>query len=211
MEGSDRHEVGHTPLPPRMAARNARSAHREGAVRRGFGLVEALVAVMLFTIICLPLYRLYFETVLGQQRMIRDFLAISNVSEKILNRVDHQVERLKRPLKPAAKEVTAQILIGLEERGDWAFLGQSFADESGAKAVKYIPVLKSDVAFKTFKLEASAIPSDQRNNNPKLLQEVLDTINRRAGMMTVETQWSDTDQMKHGFQMQYIRALEPEY
>ncbi len=182
-----------------------------GPVRRGFGLVEALVAVMLFTITCLPLYRLYFETVLGQQRMIRDFLAISNVSEKILNRVDHQVERLKRPLKPAAKEVTAQILIGLEERGDWAFLGQAFADESGALAVKYIPVLKSEVAFKTFKLDASAIPSDQRGNNPKLLQEVLDTINRRAGMMTVETQWSDTDQRKHGFQMQYIRALEPEY
>ncbi len=170
-----------------------------------------MLAVVLFAIVCLPLYRLYFETVVGQQRLIRDFLAMSNLSEKVINRVDHQVERLKRPLDPPAKEVTAQILIGLEERGDWAFLGQAFNDESGAMAARYIPVLKSDVAFQKFTLSPSAVPSDHRGNNPKLLQEVIETVNRRSGAIVVETRWSDTGQLRHGFQLRYIRALEPEY
>jgi len=179
--------------------------------KQGFGLVEALVAVMLFTLMCLPLYRLYFQQGLSQQRMIRDFLAVTNVSEKVLNRIDHQLERVRRPLIPLQKEVTAEILIGMQEEGDWSFLGQAFNDDSGRMAFKYIPAIKSEVEFRGFSLDPSAISADQRNNNPKLLQEVLETINRRGQLVTVDATWQDSGQLRHDFRLKYIRTLKPEF
>lgn len=178
---------------------------------RGVGLIELLVAIMLFTFICFPLFRLYFQTGLGQQRMIRDFLAVTNVSEKVLNRIDHHLERVKRPLDPPEKEVTAQILIGLEEAGDWAFLGQAFGDDSGRLAVRFIPTIKSEVELGRFTLTADAIPSDQRGNNPKLLKEVLESVNKRSQLMTVDARWLDTEKLKHQFTLKYIRTLVPEF
>ncbi len=175
--------------------------------KKGFSLIEALVAVLLFSVLSLPLYRLYFQTGIGQQRMIRDFLAVSNVSEKVLNRVDHQLDRVQRPFSPLKKEVTPQILIGLEEEGDWSFLGQAFNDDSGRLSTKYIPAIKSEVEFRGFLIDSSAIPADQRGNNPKLLKDVLDHVNKNGHLVTVNTRWLDTEQLKHSFQIKYVRDL----
>lgn len=179
--------------------------------QRGFGLVEALMAVMIFTLMCLPMYRLYFQQGLSQQRMIRDFLAVTNVSEKVLNRIDHQLERLHRPLIPLQKEVTAEIMIGMQEEGDWSFLGQAFTDDSGRLAFKYIPAIKSEVEFRGFSLEPSAISADQRNNNPKLLKEVLESINKRGQLVSVDSTWQDTGQIRHDFKLRYVRTLKSEF
>ncbi len=189
-------------LPPRE------SVKRSGA---GVGLIEVLVAILIFSIMCLPLYQLYFQQGLGQQRMIRDFLAMANLAEKVLNRVDHQLEKVKRPLDPLHKEVTAQILIGIEESGDYEFLGQAFNDDSGRIATKFIPAMTSEVEFRGFAIEPAAITADQRNNNPKLLQEVLESINKRSQMITVQTRWLDQVEKKHAFGLKYIRTLRPEY
>jgi len=180
-------------------------------MKRGFVLIEALVAVLLFAVICFPLYKLYFQTGLGQQRMVRDFLAVTNVSEKILNRIDHQLEKTKKALDPLGKDVTAEVLLGLQESGDWSFLGQAFADDTGRLAIRYIPVIKSEVEFRGFSLDDSAVPSDHRTNNPQLLKAVLDSINKRSLLETVDSRWLDTEQLKHGFKLNYIRTLKPEF
>lgn len=197
--------------PP--ARRHRRSVAPERARRRraGLGLIEILMAVMVFSIMCLPLYQLYFQQGLGQQRMIRDYLAMTNLAEKVLNRTDHHLDKLKRPLSPLHKEVTAQILLGVEEAGDWEFLGQAFNDDSGRMALKYIPAMKSHVEFRGFALDASAVTADQRNANPKVLKAVLDSINQRSQMVAVQVRWVDQVDQSHTYQLKYIRTLRPDY
>ncbi|HNV71796.1 MAG TPA: prepilin-type N-terminal cleavage/methylation domain-containing protein, partial [Candidatus Ozemobacteraceae bacterium] len=96
--------------------------------RDAFSLIEVLMAIMVFSIACLPLYQLYFKTGISQQRMIRDFIAVTNVAEKIVNRIDHQLEKKPKLLSPMQKDVTPQILVGMEDEEDWNFLGKAFAD-----------------------------------------------------------------------------------
>ncbi len=179
--------------------------------RRAFSLIEVLMAIMVFSIACLPLYQLYFKTGISQQRMIRDFICVTNVAEKIVNRIDHQLEKKPKLLSPMQKDVTPQVLVGMQDEQDWNFLGQSFADDSGRQTLKFIPVIKTEAEFRGFSIDADAIPADQRNNNPALLKEVLETINKRSLALSVQSRWVDQGQMKHEFRLFHIRALKPEF
>jgi prepilin-type N-terminal cleavage/methylation domain-containing protein len=179
--------------------------------RSGFSLTEVLVAVLLFGIICVPLYRAYFQQGIGQQRMIRDFIGVTSIAEKVLNRVEHRLQGTRKALTPLHKEVTPHILLGLEETDSWGFLGNSFQDDSGRLAMKFIPIFKSDAELRGFLLEESAITSDQRANNPALLKDVLKSINERAQMVTVKTRWLDQAQMTHDYRLTYITTLLPEF
>ncbi|HQG27086.1 MAG TPA: hypothetical protein PLY73_00915 [Candidatus Ozemobacteraceae bacterium] len=181
------------------------------AVRMGFGLTEALMAVLLFGILCLPLYRLYFKEGISQQRMIRDFLGVTNVSEKVMNRLEHQLAKVQRSLSPLHKEITPHVLIGLEEGDDWGFLGQSFGDDSGRLALKYIPAFKAEAELHGFLLDDSAVTSDHRANNPEMLKDVLKSINDRSQMLNVDLKWLDQAQIKHEFRLSYITTLRPEF
>lgn len=179
---------------------------------RGMGLTEIMIALLIFGIMAVPLFRLYFKEGLSQQRMIRDFLAVSNVTEKVMNRIDHQLIRLQRPLEPLWLDTIApHIMIGLEEENDWGFLGQAFSDDSGHLALQYIPEFKADAVLQNFELEASAISSDHRGNNPELLKEVLKSVNERAQMINVNMKWLDQAQIKHEFRLSYITTLRPEF
>jgi len=180
--------------------------------RSGVSLAEILLAVLIFGIMSAPLFRLYFKEGLSQQRMIRDLLAVSNVTEKVLNRIDHQLAKLQRPLEPLWLDtIVPQIMIGLEDSNDWGFLGQAFNDDSGNLALQYIPEFKANAVLQNFNLEASAVSSDHRSNNPALLKEVLKSVNERSQMINVNFKWLDQAQIKHEFKLSYITSLRPEF
>ena len=118
---------------------------------------------------------------------------------------------MQKPLSPLQKGITPQILLGMEDEADWNFLGKSFADDSGRQAVKFIPVIKTEAEFRGFSLDASAIPADQRSNNPALLKVVLESINHRSQALVVDTRWVDQGNLKHEFRLFHIRSLKPEF
>lgn len=188
------------------------SGRRNVRLRAGVSLIEAMLAILIFSIICIPLFRLYFKEGLGQQQMIRDFLSVSNITEKILNRVDHQLVKLRRPLMPLWLDtIVPHIMIGLEENNDWGFLGTSFNDDSGNLALQYIPEFKADAVLQNFALEASAVSSDHRDNNPEMLQAMLQSVSERSQMVNVNFKWLDQAQRKHEFRLSYITTLRPEF
>jgi len=177
-------------------------------------VLEALLAVVLFTMAFLPLMRLYSGQGLGQQRAVRDFMAVTNVAEKVLNRIDHQMEKkLYNPLVGPGRE-TLQDMILLKagsETSPLGFIAPSFHDESGKRALKYIPTYSCTVQFKPLAVTTNAVPADQRNNNPKLLADTLAEINRRAGVILLESAWEDTGRLKHNVNLVHIRAFKPEF
>lgn len=59
----------------------------------GMGVLEVLLAVVLFVIIFMPLFHLYTVEGLGQQKLIRDYAVAINIAENALNLIENSIER----------------------------------------------------------------------------------------------------------------------
>ena len=61
------------------------------AKRRAISIVEVLLACILFVLVFLPIMRVFSETGMSQQKMIRDFPVAFNIAERIMNTVENEI------------------------------------------------------------------------------------------------------------------------
>jgi len=59
---------------------------------RGVSLVEVMLGVIIFVIGFIPLLRLFSESGLSQQRMLRDFPVTLSISERVLMTIENEIE-----------------------------------------------------------------------------------------------------------------------
>ncbi|MBU1106227.1 MAG: prepilin-type N-terminal cleavage/methylation domain-containing protein [Candidatus Riflebacteria bacterium] len=181
-------------------------------MKKAFSLVELLVAVAVFSIAGLPIFSLYFNTGLGQQKLIRDFLAVTTVTEKVINRVNQEIEEQNLPMARFNfdKNISNSITKGQSQDPDLKFLDNSFVDKSGEAAFRYIQHSESRFSTTPFTITKGSVPASHRSNNPELLQEVLTSIEKRSKLLEVTTQWRDTSRILHDFNVILIKAVVPE-
>lgn len=185
---------------------------RKKSIRKAFSLVELLVAIAVFSIAGLPIFSLYFNTGIGQQKLIRDILAVTTVTEKIINRVNQEIDEQSLPMAKYdfEKDISNSIMKGNSQDPNLKFLDNSFADKSGEAAFRYIQHSESKLNTMPFAVLKTSVPSSQRSNNPELLKEVLASIEKRAKLLEVKTQWRDTSRIVHNFNIILIKAVVPE-
>lgn len=181
-------------------------------MKKAFSLVELLVAIVVFTIAGLPMFSLYFRTGIGQQKLIRDFLSVTTVAEKIINRVNQEIDQQQFIIAQYDfdKDITNSILKADSVELSLEFLDKSFRDKSGEAAFRYIPVSTTKLKSVSFEVAQSAVPSSHRSNNPKLLKEVLLSINERSKQFEVNMQWRDSAKHMHNFDIILIKSVAPE-
>jgi prepilin-type N-terminal cleavage/methylation domain-containing protein len=181
-------------------------------MKRAFSLIELLVAIVVFSIAGLPIFSLYFRTGIGQQKMIRDFLSVTTVVEKVINRVNQEIDLQQFSIArfDFDKDISNSILKGDSVERSLEFLDMSFKDKSGEAAFRYIPESTTRLKSVSFKISESAVPSSHRSNNPQLLKEVLLSINDRSRQFEVNTQWRDAAKQMHGFDIVLIKSVSPE-
>lgn len=181
-------------------------------MKKAFSLVELLVAIVVFSIAGLPMFSLYFRTGVSQQKLIRDFLSVTTVAEKIINRVNQEIDLQQFIIAKYdfEKDISNSILKGDSIELSLEFLDKSFKDKSGEAAFRYIPASTTKLKSVPFVLSESAVPSSHRTNNPKLLKDVLLSINERSKQFEVNTQWRDSARQMHGFDIVLIKSVSPE-
>lgn len=73
-------------------------------MKRGFSLLEVLVGMVIFLCIFLGSMKLYTESNLPRQAMIRDFAIALNICERFLNSLQNDIATGKAP-PPSDKEI----------------------------------------------------------------------------------------------------------
>lgn len=59
---------------------------------RGLSLLEVLLAVVIFVIGFVPLLRLFSESGLSQQKIVRDFPVTVSIAERVLTTIENEIE-----------------------------------------------------------------------------------------------------------------------
>lgn len=95
------------------------------------------MACVLFAIAVIPIFRLYSEQGLGQQKMIRDYAVALNIVENALNLIENEVERGGFVASFTDQDVTA-VVLGTQAAKDAV---RNFVGESGA-STQYMPSFK---------------------------------------------------------------------
>lgn len=85
--------------------------HRPGAPARGASVVEVLLAIVMFMTLFLGALRLYTESNLPQQAMIRDFAIAMNICERFINSLQNDfMEGDPPPVSDTERDVTEAVL-----------------------------------------------------------------------------------------------------
>jgi len=103
--------------------------------RPGFSLLEGLLAVVLFVVVMLPLFRLYSETGISQQKMIRDYAVAINIAENALNLIENEIDR--GTITPAFDQQDVTDIV-LGNASAQAAISQ-FLGEGSSGSTKYMP------------------------------------------------------------------------
>lgn len=181
-------------------------------MKKAFSLVELLVAIVVFSIAGLPIFSLYFQTGIGQQKLIRDYISVTTVAEKIINRVNQEIDLQRFAIAKYnfEKDISNSIKLGASMDPSLEFLDVSFKDKSGEAAFRYIPICTTELKSSPFPVFESSVPSSHRSNNPQLLKEVLLNIEKKSRMFEVKTLWHDSAKHLHDFNIILIKSVSPE-
>jgi len=119
--------------------------------RLGIGLLEVLLASILFVVIFVPLFGLYSSEGVGQQKMIRDYAVAMNIAENALNMVENSIEAGQ--IQAIDNQDITELILGnaAAQSAIRNLLGHDPSKEEAARSsVKYIPVFKLLLTIKPF-------------------------------------------------------------
>lgn len=63
-----------------------------GRPQHGMSLLEALLGIIIFVLAFIPLMRLFSETGLSQQRMLRDFPVTISIAERVMMTIENEID-----------------------------------------------------------------------------------------------------------------------
>jgi hypothetical protein len=113
---------------------------------RGFSVLEGLIAALVFVVLFIPLYRLYTEIGVGQQKMIRDYAVAINIAENAINLIESEIDAGNLPKTVVDEDVT-ELILGAPATQAAVQKMLGYGVES---SVKYIPAFRLFLTARPF-------------------------------------------------------------
>ena len=119
--------------------------------RVGISVLEGLIAVLVFAVVFIPLYRLYTETGVGQQKMVRDYAVAINIAENAMNLIESEIDKGNLP-QPVSDQDVSALFFGnpAAQKAIQGMLGYG-----AAESVKYIPAFRLFLTTRPFQGNAN--------------------------------------------------------
>ncbi|HNV71111.1 MAG TPA: hypothetical protein PKO06_15520 [Candidatus Ozemobacteraceae bacterium] len=123
----------------------------ESRRRKGISVLESIIAVLVFAIVFIPLYRLYTETGVEQQKMVRDFAVAINIAENALSLIESEIDKGSLP-NPVTEQDVSSLFLGNPntQKAIQGMLGYG-----AAESVKYIPAFRLFLTTRPYKGNAN--------------------------------------------------------
>lgn len=102
----------------------------------GVSLIEVLLAVVIFVLAFIPLLRLFSETGLSQQRIVRDFPVAISIAERILTTIENEIAEgaFDASTFTSGVDITASVI----ENQEVSMALENFYGEDNQSATKFI-------------------------------------------------------------------------
>lgn len=106
----------------------------------GLSLIEVLIGVVVFVLAFIPLMRLFSETGLAQQRMLRDFPVTLSIAERVLMTIENEIEegRFDAAMFDNGNPNGVDITEAVVENAEVSLALEKFYGKDNQDATKYI-------------------------------------------------------------------------